>query len=132
MIITSLRTLFKASTSINPLVSEVYVNAAKESAALDYLLLTEIASDFNLRLDGTGGVVFTDVDVDCKAATYVKAQTLADTVKDYFQDFTGAAGDDTVKAVLLNGERSDYEPPQDKSDRGKHVITLDFNVQWST
>jgi hypothetical protein len=132
VILPSLRTLFKATTAISPLVSEVYVNTAEQSASLSYLLLTQIDNEFNLRLDGTGGLIFTDVDVDCKAATYVKAQTLADAVKAYFQDYTGTAGDDTVKAVLLNGERSDYEPPQDGSAIGKHVISLDFNVQWST
>lgn len=133
MILPSLRTLFKATTDISALVTEVYVNEAAESASVSYLLLTQVAADYNLRLDGTAGMMrMTDVDVDCKAATYVKAQALADAVKTYFQDYTGTAGDDVVQAVLLNGERSDYEPPQDKSPNGKHVISLDFNVQWTT
>lgn len=132
MILPSIRTLFKSTTNISALVQEVHCNVVPQNAGLSYVLLTEVENDFNLRLDGTGGLIMTDVDVDCKAATYEKAQTLADAVKEYFQDFTGAAGTDTVKAVLLNGERSDYEPPQDASEAGKHVISLDFNVQWST
>lgn len=132
MILPSLRTLFKATTDISPLISEVYINRADEAASLAYLLLTETDNDFSLRLDGTGGLILTDIDVDCKAATYAKAQTLADAVKGYFQDFTGTAGTDTVKAVLLNGESCEYEPPQDASAAGKHTVTLDFNVQWST
>jgi hypothetical protein len=132
MILPSMRTLFKSTTNITPHMDEVHIGAADESAAMPYVLLTEIENDFSLRLDGTGGLILTDVDVDCKAATYNLAQTLADAVKAYFQDYTGAAGTDTVKAVLLNGEKSDYEPPQDGSSVGKHVVTLDFNVQWST
>lgn len=132
MILPSLRTLFLSTTNISPLVDDIHIGFVEQPDVIPYILLTTVESEFNLRLDGTGGLIFTDVDIDCKAATYAKAQTIADAVKDYFQDFAGTAGTDTVKAVLLNGERADYEPGVDKSDSGKHVVTLDFNVQWST
>lgn len=131
-ILTGIRTLFLAEETITDLVATngVHVNTIPQSAADPYVLLTLMSQDNALRLEGTGGLLFTDIDIDCKAVTHAKASALADAIEAYFGDYTGAAGDQTVGAVLLNDRDDDYEAPQNKTDKGLHVVTLDVQVQW--
>lgn len=59
------------------------------------------------------------------------AETLADAVRTFIDDYTGTAGSYTIQAVLMNGESDDYEPPADASDVGVHVVTLDVDIQYN-
>jgi len=61
----------------------------------------------------------------------LKQKALAKAVSDYFENFSGAAGSDTINAVLWNDETDSYEPDEKGSDKGLHVTTLDFNVQYT-
>jgi len=57
---------------------------------------------------------------------------LAKKVSVFLEDYTGAAGlDETIDAVLFNGESDDFEPPADGSDCGLYVVTLDFQIQYT-
>jgi len=66
--------------------------------------------------------------VDCVSETSVEAETLGNAVREYLDDFTGTAGTFTVDAVMMNGEHGGYDPPNDGSDGGFHIITLDLDV----
>ncbi len=81
---------------------------------------------------GSGQLRFINFDIDCRATTSVKADELATAVRVFIDDYSGAAGGYTIGAVVMNDESDDYEPPQDGSDIGVHVVTLDLDVQFNS
>ena len=112
--------------------TRVYVSKAPQSAAFPHVILTQMGSDENPSFDGASGQLrFLNFDIDCKAKTSVQAEALGNAVRTYLDDFSGTAGSYTIGAVILNDESDDYEPPQDGSDVGVHVVTLDVDVQYN-
>ena len=89
-----------------------------------------MSSEENNSLDGTSELRFIDFDIDCKSRTSARVGTLATAVRTFLADYTGAAGDQTIDAVLFGGESDDFEQPADGSDKGLYVTTLDFNIQY--
>jgi len=112
--------------------ARIYINKAPQRAAVPYLILSQLSSEEYLSLDSTTsnlrGIV---VDIDCKGRTFPEAQSLAEAVKTKLTDYSGAAGTFTVRAAIFNDETHDYEPAADGSDNGVHVITLDYDFQYS-
>ena len=96
----------------------------------EHILITQLSSDEHNSLDGTSELRFLDIDIDCKAPTSAKVDTLAKAVRGFLKDYTGAAGDQTIGAVIFNGESDSFEPPADASDQGLYVATLDFQIQY--
>jgi hypothetical protein len=91
-----------------------------------------MSSEENTSLDGASGQLrFLNFDIDCKAKTSVQAEALGNAVRVYLDDYSGTAGSYTIGAVILNDESDDYEPPQDGSDVGVHVVTLDVDVHYN-
>lgn len=113
--------------------SRVYVNRAPQNAVFPHVIITQMSSEENGTLDGASGQLrFLDFDIDCKAKSSVQAESLANAVRVFIDDYSGTAGSYTIGAVLLNDESDDYEPPQDGSDVGVFVVTLDLTVQFNT
>ena len=107
--ITGLVSLFTGESTISTIVSSrVYVNKAPQKAALPYIILTQMASEEYKSFDQTSGLRMLTFDVDCKADRFVEAETLANAVRTFIDDFSGTAGTYTIGAVLLNSERHDY------------------------
>ena len=130
--ITGLISLFANEASINTYVSSrIYANKAPEKAPLPYIVITQMSSEEFKSLDNTGNLRMLTFDVDCKAERVLTASAISDAVRVYVQDYSGTAGSYTIGAVLLNSETHDFEPPQDGSDRGVHVVTLDLDVQFN-
>jgi len=130
---TGLQKLFKTTNAITSIVSDrVYVTRLPQSADenLDHILITQMTSDENNSLDGTSELRFIDFDVDCKSRTSTRADILSKAVRAFLKDYTGAAGDQTIDAVLFTGESDDFEQPVDGSDGGLYVTTLDFQIQY--
>lgn len=124
--------LLAGESTISDIVgARIYTQHAPQAAALPYLLVTQLASNENNTLDGTSELRFITFDVDCYADRSVEAEDLADAVRALVADYTGAAGDETILAVLFNDESESYEPPSDASERGKYVVTLDIEVQYA-
>lgn len=112
--------------------ARIYVNKMPQGLNLPCIVLHKMSHDSNGTLDGNSNAFnFTAFDIDCKADRSVEAETLADAVQTFLDDYTGAAGSDTVRAVIQEDRITDYEPPADKSDVGIHVETLDVTIQWS-
>ena len=112
--------------------TRVYVSKAPEKASLPYVIITQMSSEENPSLDGASGKLrFITFDIDCKSKTSVQAESLGNAVRTFIQDYTGAAGNYTIGAVIMNDESDSYEPPQDGSDVGVHVVTLDLDVQFN-
>jgi len=111
--------------------SRVYVNKAPQKAVLPHIIITQLNSNEMNAFDGTSELRSINYDIDCKADRSVEAATLADAVRVFLDDYTGAAGSETIGAVLLNDESDSYEPPADASDVGIYVVTLDLDVMYN-
>jgi len=94
-----------------------------------FVVIEQISSDEMLALDGTYGMRMIEVDIDCKAERSVTSTEISRVVRAYLQDYSGTAGDHNIDAVLLRSERTQYEPPTDKSDVGIYTTLLDFSIQ---
>jgi hypothetical protein len=113
--------------------TRVYVQRAPQNAAFPHIIITQMSSEENTTLDGGSGQLrFVDFDIDCKAKSSVTAESLGNAVRTYIDDYSGTAGSYTIGAVLINDESDDYEPPQDGSDVGVFVVTLDLTIHYST
>ena len=112
--------------------TRIYVTKAPQNAIFPHVIITQMSSNENGSLDGGSGTLrFINYDIDCKARTSVQAESLGNAVRVFLDDFSGTAGSFTIGAVLMNDESDDYEPPQDGSDIGVFVVTLDLDVQYN-
>jgi len=130
---TGLRKLLLTTNVITSIVSDrTYINRLPQEADedKDHIIITQIGSEENKSLDGTSELRFLDFDIDCKARTSAKADLLAAAVRSFLKDYKGEAGDQTIKAVLFNGESDGFEQPADASDQGLYVTSLDFQIQY--
>lgn len=130
-----LRTLLLAQSSITSLLGDatkgVYLDFAPQGVAEPFIVISAVSVNPLLHLGGTGGLRFTSVDVDCKARTREAATSLAQAVETYIADYSGAAGSDTLNAVLLEDRGYDFEPPDGARQWGRFVETLDIQCQWT-
>lgn len=126
--------LLSGEATINTICSSrVYVGKAPQKAALPHVIITQMSSEENGSIDGGSGQLrFLNFDIDCKSKTSVQAEQLSKAVREFLDDYSGAAGDFTIGAVIMNDESDDYEPPTDGSDIGVHVVTLDVDIQFNT
>lgn len=126
--------LLSAESTITSICStRIYVNRAPQKAAFPHVILTQMGSEENTALDGGSGQLrFLEFDIDCKAKSSVAAESLANAVRTFIDDYSGTAGSYTIGAVILNDEADDYEPPDDGSDVGVFVVTLDLTIQFNT
>ena len=106
----------------------VYVTKAPQTAKLPFVIIDQNDTDEFVSMDGTGALRRMGFVIDCIASTSLGAETLGDAVRTFLNDFTGTAGTFTVDAVMMNGEHGGYDPPNDGSDGGFHIITLDLDV----
>lgn len=112
--------------------TRVYVQKAPQNAVFPHIIITQMNSDENVSLDGgSGSLRFINFDIDCKARTSVQAESLGNAVRTFLDDYSGTAGSFTIGAVIMNDESDDYEPPQDGSDVGVFVVTLDLDIQYN-
>ena len=111
--------------------SRIYISKAPQKAALPHIVITQMQSDEMGALDDTPGLRSLDFDIDCKDDRSVGAYDLGNAVRIFLDDFTGTAGSQTIKAVYLNDESTDYEAPTDGSDKGVHVTLIDVTIQYS-
>ena len=125
--------LLKNESTINSLVgSRIYVVNAPQKAMFPHVILTQMSSDENPSLDGASGQLrFLNFDIDCRAKTSLEASNLGTAVRTFIDDYSGAAGTQTIGAVIVNDESDSYEPPQDGSDVGVYVVTLDVDIHYN-
>lgn len=127
-----LRTLLLAQSSITAIVGAtgVYVTRARQGAPLPHVVIEQMAEDNYPTLTETGRFRAVDFDLHCKAGTAEQADALAETVQTFIQDYAGAAGSQTIDAVILDDRFDAPEKPVDGSDRTTHVVTLSLTVQY--
>jgi len=110
--------------------TKVFLGKVPQRTELPYIMITQMDSNELQTLDGTTGLRFVTFDIDCKADRSVEAETLGNAVRVFLDDASGTAGSQTIKAVLMNSESTEYEPPTDGSDKGVHVVLLDVTIQY--
>lgn len=132
MIRSGLRTYLLTISEVDALNGDkVYVSKSPQGAADTHVVIERVDDDHNNALDGTGGTVFADFDIDCKAKTPLEADTLAEAIKDEIDDYTGSMGDETCLAVIFNGFDHRNEPIDDRGDAVRYVTTLAVQIQYS-
>ena len=130
--ISGLVALLTGESTINSIVgSRVYVNSVLQPATLPYILITQTGSEENQTIDGTSGLRFVDFDIDCKADRSVESADLGKAVRTFIADYSGAAGSQTIKAVLLHDESTQHEPPTDGKGSGTYTTLLDVTIQYT-
>lgn len=128
-----LRTLLKAQTAITGTLADVagiYVLNAPQDAKLPHIVLTTTSTDYMAALDGTPTLKFEDLDIDCKAQSQAKAEDTLDAVAEFMDDYTGAAGDSTIRASVIQGQGDDYVPDGEGKDTGTYFETLELTLQY--
>jgi len=131
-LIEGLPALLRATTAVSDLVgTRVYPYHAPQGAVLPYIVIEQMGSVENVALDGTGSLRFVDFDIDCKADRATESRALGKVVRELLDDYTGAAGTETIGAVIMNNESTQYEPPSDASDRGIYTTLLDLTIQYT-
>lgn len=124
--------LLSGEATINALLAatdSVYEDAITQDHAMSYLSLSQLSQDPMKALDGTSGMRKSEFDIDCVCTSRVKANALADAVDEFIKDFTGAAGSNTINAVLLNDRAYDAIPVSQGSDNYKYITTLNVDFQ---
>jgi len=128
----SLITLLNAQSSITDLVStRIYLDKAPEGCGLPYIVILQHGSDEFMTSDNTGNLRGIDFSIICRAQRGVSSVAVADAVRLFIEDYSGAAGSETISAVILDSVSDQFEPPVDGSDIGKHASTLDLQILYN-
>lgn len=133
MICQGLQTLLLANANVTAVVGSagVYVSAAKQAASLPYVVLDRISDEKHKALDGYTGTRHGEVDIECWAATPQAAASLAKTISDYLDDFSGAAGDETILSSHQIDDQDTFAEPESGSDIREWVTILNFEFQYT-
>ncbi len=140
MIDTGLRTLLLDQSSITTLIPAQTINGTSHPAIFNeeppegvlppFIVISLIANDPMLTLDGTYGMQASNFDIKCFAYKFEDAKTLSRTVRTFLDDYSGAAGgSDTINAVLLQGVSYDKLYNQDGTDSRQRIATLGYLIQ---
>jgi len=116
--------LLQNESTISAITSSIYISKAPQSATVPYIVIELVDTDEMGSLDGTGGLRKVGFAIDCQSDRSVEAEQLGKAVRVFVDDYTGAAGDETIAAVNMGQELSEYDPPEDSSDKGTHTVTL--------
>lgn len=105
-----------------------YVDEIGPPDTAEHILITELGSDEHNDLSATGALRQVNLDVDCFAREKAEAVALGKVVRQFIDDYTGTAGSETIKAVIVNSSRRDFVPPVDGSQRGWFSTTTNMDV----
>lgn len=122
--------LLRGESTVTSIVGStgVYVTKAPQTAKLPFVVIDQMDTEEFKSLTSTGKFRRMGFVIACIASTSLGAETLGNAVREFIDDYTGTAGTFTIDAVLLNGEHGGYDPPNDGSDGGFHIISLDVDV----
>lgn len=125
-------------TTVSTLVStRIYPNVAPQKTAadaLDYIVYSVASEDHEHHMKGASGLVFTRVQLDIVAATYLRAKAIANAVRLTLDGYRGpiTVGDDQVfvQHCFLILVVDNFDPPVDASQRGRHRVIQDYRVGY--
>lgn len=123
--------LFRAETTITDELANttsIYVGYVEQDRNMPYITIQANDIDPLSALDGTSGMKRTDMAVNCVAPARVDSNDAADAVESFFNDFTGAAGSNTIDAVILQSRSHTEVPIAQGSDIYKMVTRLEYAI----
>lgn len=127
----SLRTYLLTKSGITNLVStRIYPLARPQNSALPAIVYQRITGGHEHMIAGAAGNANPVIQIDCLAASYSAAKSVAEQVRQALQGYSGAMGSDTVHACVFRNEIDLFEPPDDGSDVGVYRTVLDYAIRY--
>ena len=111
--------------------SRIYSEEAPASASMPYAIIELTNTEYNKTLDSTGGLIFADILLASVSSTLSAAETLADEIETFIDDYTGSMGSKTCEAVLLNDREINFVPATSGNAGGRYSVILDLQIQYS-
>ena len=131
--INDLRQLLLVTPSIVALVQDrVFVDVAKTSSVLPRIVMHQMGSDEENDLEHSGDARTIMFDIDCEGGTGQDAFAVAEAVRLFLKDFSGAAGGAIIDAVIVNNEHSKVERTTQPGQVKQYAVTLDLDVMYRT
>lgn len=141
MIDEGLRTLLLAQAGITALapaqtvglvsIPAVFVDAAVQGVLPPYVLITITGGDPLVTLDSTYHETLRQYEIDIDSFSYDKtaANTLNKTIRQFLDDYTGAAGsNDTIKSVYFDSEVGGFDFPNEGDDKKAFFVTTSYQM----
>lgn len=133
---TSLRTLLAAEATITSLLASttaVYVDSTDQNKPMPYLSITKTGGDPMKYLSSTSGMQRAEIEIDSVAESRITANAINTAVFAYIKDYSGAAGSDTINAVLVEDDgTNDAIPIGQGTENYKYITTLGLVVLWTS
>ena len=141
MILHGIRTLLLAEATITAVlpsqiinrvtVPSIFVDNPIQRAQPPFCVINGITEDPMLTLaEANFGLRTSEVDIDVWAYDEPTGRSAMNTIRTYFDDFSGTAGDYTIKAVLWQDEAYRYVRLDEGRDTRFHVSTTSYLVQY--
>lgn len=144
MIDEGLRTLLLAQSSITALapaqtvgkvsIPAVFVDAAAQGVVPPFVVVTVIDGNPFTTLDATYHDTMQQVEIDIDSFSYDKpaASTLDKTIRQFLDDYTGAAGaSETIRSVYHEYPVPGYENPGDGDDKKRYFVTTTYTIMFT-
>ena len=132
MIAQAIRTYLLTKTTVTDEVStRIRPDALAQNETMPALVIQETASDHEEQLSGAGGISQSSVTIACYADTRIKADEVAEVIRLVLHGYTGSAGSQTIQASQLEDRAVGYLVPNDGSDDGLYVNSLDFRITFT-
>lgn len=132
MIAQAIRTyLLTKSTVTDEVSTRIRPDALVQDETLPALVIQETSSDHEELLNGAGGISHSSITIACYAATRIKADQVAEIIRQVLHGYTGSAGSQTIQASQLEDRAVGYLVPNDGSDVGLYVNSLDFRITFT-
>lgn len=112
-------------------VPAVFCDSAMQGFEPPYAVLTDLGTEPNLYLaDAVGGFRTLELDIDVYSYSDPDGRAAMKAIRTFFDDYSGPAGDDTIKAVLWQDEAYRYVRANEGRDTRFHVSTTSYLVQY--
>lgn len=122
-------TYLNAQSTVTNVVSTRIVQApAHIQLNLPYIVFRRRGRNEPLTLGSDGGMVETELDVECRAGTLDGAEDLADIVHGLLNGYRGTWGSRTICGVFVNDQDDDYEFLPPGSNSAEQTTTLYVQV----
>jgi len=129
----ALYALLSADATITGLVStRIYPILAPQNAALPYVTYQVAASRHVHSLDGSSGLAFASVQINCNAASYSVAKAIAEAVRQELQGYAGTPVVDgtEITGVIWDSDIDSPDVPQTATEAVVHRVIVTADVGY--
>lgn len=124
-------TVFPSQVVRRITVPAVFCHSALQGFKPPYIVISETSTEPMLTLaEPVFGMRSLEVDIECYGYSEPEARAGSKVVREIFDDYTGAAGDNTILAVIWQDEGYIAINPREGRDTRYHVVTTNYTVQY--